>query len=70
MNDFTRITVPLSRDEFLALRDAAGMEYRHPREHARWMLRQALGLDTPANPTNANRVATDSEAQRDAIARK
>jgi hypothetical protein len=51
MNEFTRITVPLSRDEFFALRAAAGKEYRHPREQARWLLRQVLmqesGEDEP-----------------------
>lgn len=39
---YTRITVPLSKDEFEALRDAASREYRHPREQARFILHQVL----------------------------
>lgn len=42
LNQHTRITVPLSRDEFEALRDNAIKEYRHPRDHARFLLRQVL----------------------------
>ena len=42
MRNYTRITVDLSQDEFTALRDAALKEYRHPREQARWLLRQLL----------------------------
>jgi len=41
---YTRITVPLSREELNALRDAADREYRHPRDQARYLVRQALGL--------------------------
>lgn len=44
MSEFTRITVPLSKDEFCRLRDIAMQEYRHPRDHARWLLRNALGM--------------------------
>lgn len=47
MTHFTRITVPLGKDEFQALRENADREYRHPREQARYLLRLALGLDTP-----------------------
>ena len=43
----TRITVPLSREELNALRDAADREYRHPRDQARYLVRQALGLAEP-----------------------
>lgn len=45
MTHFTRITVPLGKDEFHALRENADREYRHPREQARYLLRLALGLD-------------------------
>lgn len=41
---YTRIVVPLSREELNALRDAADREYRHPRDQARYLVRQALGL--------------------------
>jgi hypothetical protein len=46
MNTFTRITVPLLKDDFFALRDAAAKEYRDPRQHAAWLLRLALGTAT------------------------
>ena len=61
MSEFTRITVPLSKDEFVALRDKAMSEYRHPREQARYLLRAALGLTSDNVPTqqNANRGAKD-----------
>ncbi len=39
---YTRITVPLSKEEFEALRDSAQLDYRHPREQARFILRGAL----------------------------
>lgn len=39
-----RITVPLSSDEFIALRESATDSYRHPRDQARFLLRVALGL--------------------------
>lgn len=47
MTQFTRITVPLGKDEFFALRENADREYRHPREQARYLLRLALGLADP-----------------------
>lgn len=63
MREYTRITVPLSRDEFVALRDTAGSEYRHPRDHARYLLRQALGLtsedDQPQQMHNRTGVRQD-----------
>lgn len=66
MDTFTRITVPLSKDEFTALRDAAGQEYRHPREHARWLLRQALlaatGMQSRPMSNRADEVLTDPSA--------
>lgn len=61
MSEFTRITVPLSRDEFVTLRDRAGDEYRHPRDHARWLLRQALGL-TDESRAKENPTGSVSEA--------
>ena len=42
MNYHTRITVPLSRQEFEALYQAAIIDYRHPREQARFILRSVL----------------------------
>lgn len=41
-DQYTRITVPLSHDEFCALRERAEIEYRHPREQARYILRAVL----------------------------
>lgn len=59
MNDVTRINVPLSKDEFIALRDVALKEYRHPRDHARYLLRMALGL--------AEEPATNKHNRADAV---
>lgn len=42
LNQHTRISVPLSKDEWEALRDNAIKEYRDPRDHARYLLRQVL----------------------------
>lgn len=51
---YTRITVPLSRDEFIALRAKAEVAYRHPRDQARFILRNALlgceQSDTKSSP--------------------
>lgn len=44
MSEYRRITVPLGRDEWQRLTTAADQEYRHPRDQARFILRQALGL--------------------------
>lgn len=40
----TRITVPLSQDEIAALRRVSEQQLRHPRDQARMLLRNALGL--------------------------
>ena len=48
---YTRITVPLSKEEFEALQDSAQQDYRHPREQARYLLRSLL-LNN--HSTNAN----------------
>ncbi len=39
-----RINIPLNSDEFVALRQSAELQLRHPRDQARYLLRQALGL--------------------------
>lgn len=63
MNDYTRITVPLSRKEFEALRDTARNEYRHPREQARYLLRSILlGEHRPENANRAVDVLADVSA--------
>lgn len=56
MNDkYTRITVPLSKEEFEALRTAAQTDYRHPREQARYLLRIILlGEQEPENSKTAS----------------
>lgn len=48
----TRITVPLSHEEAQAIIKMAETQYRHPREQARFLLREALichGLLIAAN---------------------
>lgn len=47
----TRITVTLSMTEWRALRERAVSEYRHPREQARFLLRDVLlGSSAPPQP--------------------
>lgn len=45
MTTVTRINIPLSADELQSLLEVAKREFRHPRDQARWLLRQALGLE-------------------------
>ncbi len=70
MQAIRRISVPLTEDEREALRTMANAELRDPRDHARYLLREALGLtgDTVQPRPNANRVAKDFETKRDAVA--
>jgi plasmid stability protein len=49
-----RITVPLSREEFVALRTRASAELRQPRDQARHILRAALLTDPPYPPSLRN----------------
>ena len=51
MTYHTKIYVPLGRDEWVALRDMAEGEYRNPRDQARVLLRQALGLSQKSEET-------------------
>ncbi|CAN5772196.1 hypothetical protein BH10CHL1_BH10CHL1_24360 [soil metagenome] len=53
IDKYTRITVPLSREEFEALRDSAQLDYRHPRDQARHLLRSLL-LKTNSQSANKN----------------
>lgn len=54
MNHRQSINIPLSADEVTALVSAAQREYRHPRDQARYILRQALlGDHTQATTTPA-----------------
>jgi hypothetical protein len=65
----TRLYLSMSNEEWLHLAQHAYAECRTPKEQARYLLRGALGLtgnDVQTSP-NANRVAVDSEAQRDAV---
>lgn len=57
----TKIYVPLSEEEFVALRHASQLEYRHPREQARYLLRKAMGLgeNVPTNESNRVEVHQD-----------
>lgn len=54
-----RIVVPLSPDEFLALRRLADSTYRHPRDEARLIIRRALlGEHRPEN-ANSDAIRQD-----------
>lgn len=66
MMEYTRITVPLSQDEFEALRNLAFRDYRHPREQARFLLRHIL-LGEQQDVKNKNGDALVSQAGRVAI---
>lgn len=67
MNDrYTRITVPLSREEFEALRTAAQTDYRHPREQARYLLRGVL-LGEQSLETNNRHAVTLTETTSKAV---
>ncbi len=64
----TRITVPLSSAELHALIDAAQREYRHPRDQARALLRDALGLAVATTqPKNHNRAVAAYQSDAGAI---
>jgi hypothetical protein len=54
MNEYTRIYLPLSKDEFKALQERAIKECRHPKEQIRFMLRCALLNDNPLFLTKDN----------------
>ena len=41
---YNRIMVPFDREEWVKLRQVAESDMRHPRDQARFILRQALGL--------------------------
>jgi hypothetical protein len=53
-----RITVPLSREEFVALRERASAELRQPREQARHILRVALLTNSPSPPEQRSEGST------------
>lgn len=62
MNEYRRIYVPLSQEEFFALSASAQYELRHPRDQARAILRHALGLKNNASaPTNSKSAVTLTE---------
>lgn len=68
MNEYRRIYVPLSKEEFVTLQGIASNEYRHPRDQARYLLRQALGLTEAKSQPMHNRAGQGSEATPSAVA--
>lgn len=64
--EYRRIYLPLGRAEFIALQEQAQREMRHPRDHARFLLRAVLLDDAPEE--TRNRDAVGSDAQRVAAA--
>ena len=70
MQERFRVTVPLSKQEFVALSLAAQGDYRNPRDQARYMLRAALGLhDDPVEYQEMhNGGASLSQGTRAAVA--
>lgn len=63
-DQYTRITVPLSKQEFTALQASAQQEYRHPRDQARFLLRSILLRD---QSTNDNRLAPMDQIGREPV---
>ena len=56
---YRTITIVLSDSEINALRKSAEMELRRPRDQARYLVRQALGLaDKPPSAENHNGAGT------------
>lgn len=68
MQPIKRVSIPMTEEERDALRRDAQSNLREPREHTRWLLRQALGIADNQPKGNANRAAVDSEAERSAAA--
>jgi hypothetical protein len=66
----TRIYVPMTSDEWLELVRVSQDECRHPREQARYLLRQALGLTCEDSPSQQkhNRAGAVIDAVPSAIA--
>lgn len=55
MNEI-RLSITLPRDKYLALESAGAVECRRPRDHARYLLLQALGLaneDSQSDPMHS-----------------
>lgn len=57
-NRHTQITVILDLSEMAALRSSANSALRRPRDQARHIIRQALGLDLAAKRDNAGATPT------------
>ena len=60
-----RVTIPLTEEECEALRAAANAELRDPRDQARYLLRQALGIGSnqvllPKKDNHAGNVLADT----------
>lgn len=70
MNEYAGVNIRLSREEYSQLTQQAQRELRHPRDHARYLLRQALGLTSEdVLPQQAhNRAGAVSQAVPSAIA--
>jgi hypothetical protein len=47
-----RISIDFNRDEFSRLSDRAFSELRHPRDEARMLVRDGLGLPRPVSSPN------------------
>lgn len=62
MDRYTRITIPLSADEFFALRNIAEKDYRHPRDQARFILRSVLLSDDIKGNENTGAMVVEARA--------
>lgn len=68
MSEYAGINLRLSRDEFERITAIARRELRTPRDQARYLLRQALGLTEAKSQPMHNRAGQGSEATPSAVA--
>lgn len=66
MSNYTKITLVLDRSETLALNHSATAELRRPRDQARYLIRQALGLVESQNSCGHGRQNEEQGAERSA----
>lgn len=57
----TKIYVPITDDEFVRLSREAFRNCRHPRDQARYFIRQALGLVSDDGPTLKTNTHCDAK---------
>ena len=59
---YKTLTVPLTETEWRVLTTIAQNEYRNPKQQAAYLLRSALGLDSPNKHESADKTVAGSGA--------